>query len=342
LQHLLRTDRFNLVSGIGYFDIDSREIFDIEYNRRTVQSFSDDRDVRHINTYLYANIDLPLNLTVTLGGSYDDFAADGDGISDEEQFNPKLGVIWNPFANTTLRAAVFRTLTRTLISNQTIEPTQVAGFNQFFDESNAIDAWRYGGAVDQKFSESIYGGVEYTYRNLSVPYAVGTVGGDFDPRDAKSEEQIFRAYLFWTPHDWLSLTAEYLYEDFDRDSDSALDAKNVETHYVPLGLNFFHPSGLSAGLKGTYVDQDGEFQRREAFETFENGSDNFWLVDAAIQYRLPKRHGFITIGVANLFDEDFEYFDTETKPSPVSYDPTSIMPRIQPDRSAFLKVTLAF
>ena len=218
----------------------------------------------------------------------------------------------------------------------------MAGFNQFFDEEKAVDAWRYGGAIDQKFSESIYGGVEYTYRNLSFPYSLTDFEGDIDLRDAKWEENIFRAYLFWTPHNLFSLTAEYLYEDFDRDPDASFGAEDVETHYVPLGINFFHPSGFSAGLTGTYVDQDGEFTRKESSRDFDEGNDSFWLVDAAVRYRLPKRHGFITIGVANLFDEDFEYFDTETKLSIVSYDPTSIMPRIQPDRSAFLKFTLAF
>ena len=160
--------------------------------------------------------------------------------------------------NTTLRAAAFRTLKRTLITDQTLEPTQVAGFNQFFDENNATDAWRYGGAIDQKFTQSIYGGVEFTYRDLNVPF--------FNLRtdnleNSNWEENIFRAYLFWTPHKWLSLSAEYLYEDFDRDEDFNLGAKDVETNYVPLGINFFHPSGLSASFKGTYVDQDGEFER---------------------------------------------------------------------------------
>ncbi len=31
-----------------------------------------------------------------------------------------------------------------MITRQTIEPTQVAGFNQFFDLDNGTDAWNYG------------------------------------------------------------------------------------------------------------------------------------------------------------------------------------------------------
>ena len=58
-----------------------------------------------------------------------------------------------------MRAAAFRVLKRTLITDQTLEPTQVAGFNQFFDDLNGTEAWRYGGAIDQKFTDTIFGGV---------------------------------------------------------------------------------------------------------------------------------------------------------------------------------------
>jgi outer membrane receptor for ferrienterochelin and colicin len=203
----------------------------------------------------------------------------------------------------------------------------VAGFNQFFDEVNGTDAWRFGGAIDQKFTQSIYGGVEFTYRDMDVPY--NDEAGDL--KNSNWDEKILRTYLFWTPHNWFSLSAEYLYEDLHRDKDFADGAKDAKTHYLPLGINFFHPSGLSASFKGTYVDQDGEFERATNVGTFEDGDDNFWLFDAAINYRLPKRYGFISAGVKNLFDEDFEHFDTDRD-----------NPRIQPDRMAFVKVTFAF
>jgi outer membrane receptor protein involved in Fe transport len=84
-------------------------------------------------------------------------------------------------------------------------------------------------------------------------------------------------------------------------------------------------------LKTTYYDQDGKFARRVIIGApTEKADDNFWLVDAAISYRFPKRYGFFTIGVTNLFDEDFNYFDID-----------SDNPSIQPDRFIFGKVTLA-
>jgi outer membrane receptor protein involved in Fe transport len=115
------------------------------------------------------------------------------------------------------------------------------------------------------------------------------------------------------------------------DPDISLGAKEVKTHYVPLGLSFFHPCGLGIGLRATYVDQNGLFDRRMNAFVFETGEDNFWVVDAAISYRLPKRYGFITVGVTNLFDKEFNYYSADRD-----------NPRIQPDRVFFAKVTLAF
>jgi hypothetical protein len=200
----------------------------------------------------------------------------------------------------------------------------VAGFNQFYDDFDTTEAWRYGGALDQKFTDSIYGGIEYTYRDLSVPF-FNTVTNNSET--VKWDEKIFRTYLFWTPHEWVALSAEYLWERFERSENFADGANTVETNWVPIGINFFHPSGLSASLKGNYIDQQGSFGD---FGDFENGEDDFFLVDAAITYRLPKRFGFFKVGVSNLTDEDFEYFDTAPDNA-----------RIQPDRFFFASFTLA-
>ena len=333
LQHLFRRDRFNLISGIGYFYIDSQDTIKTYSDSTFVTRININGNIQHLNAYLYANIDLPLNLTVTFGGSYDDFDGDQDDNPDDEQFNPKLGLIWNPLPNTTLRAAAFRVLKRTLITDQTIEPTQVAGFNQFFDDNNATDIWSVGGAIDQKFSASLFGGLEYYYRNLSSNYLASTGNNDFDLKDAKREENILRSYLFYAPHEWVALSAEYLLEEFDRTEDDASGASEVITHYVPLGVNFFHPTGFSASIRGTYIYQDGDFERQGTTGSiFRAADDSFFLVDAALGYRLPKRYGRLTAGVRNLFDtEGFEYFDTDER-----------NPRIQPDRTFFIQLALAF
>ena len=347
LQHLFRSEYVNTVVGGGYFDIDidrttTDEVFDPFFTPPFLIVSSTERvktDIDHYNVYGYSYVNILDNLTLTLGASGDFFDRDekdrNDRDIDEDQFNPKLGITWSPLEGTTLRGAVFRTFKRTLITDQTLEPTQVAGFNQFYDDINATKAWVYGVGVDQKFSRNVYAGAEFTYRDMEVPYfpdiSVPPAAPSFVLREADWEEYLGRAYVYWTPHDWFALSAEYQYEKLDRDRNFPFTIKDVDTHRVPLGVNFFHPSGLSAGLKATYYYQDGTFQTQEAADDeFEDGDDKFWVVDAAVSYRIPKRHGFITFGVTNLFDEDFEYADLDVD-----------NPSVQPDQSVFFKVTLA-
>ena len=159
IQQQFRWERIGLIGGVGYVRVDEEvETTDFWFDTTT----REEGDTDHTNLYAYVPITYPRNVTWTIGASGDIFRSDMDG--DEDSFNPKFGVTWNPFPSTTLRAAAFRVFKRTLPTEQTIEPTQVAGFNQFFDDPIATKSWRYGGAVDQKFSQSVFGGVEFSRR----------------------------------------------------------------------------------------------------------------------------------------------------------------------------------
>jgi outer membrane receptor protein involved in Fe transport len=284
--------------------------------------------VDHTNPYVYSQIHVLENLTWTLGASVD-FYDTQDTDADREQFNPKMGITWSVTPSTTLRAAAFRTFKRNLIADQTLEPTQVAGFNQFYDDGNLTEAWRYGAAVDQTLGRDLFAGLEYSERDLEISFqdfmtlAYKTAGWD---------ESTGRAYLFWTPFNWISASLEYGYSRFRRDIKfvGPEEIVTLNTHQIPIGLNFFHPSGFYLRFKASYVDQDGEFGD-PLFGVTEIDGDQFWVVDAALGYRLPKRYGIISLEAFNLFDKGFQFQDT---------DPSN--PQIIPERSVLAKVTLAF
>ena len=328
-QHLFRWKRFNVTSGVGYY----------EANRNSVDiSTSSPADVResdthHTNLYLYALINYPEDITWTLGGSVD-FYDDSILDMDEEQFNPKFGLTWSPFPGTTLRGAAFRSLKRSLLADQTIESTQVAGFNQFFDDGNGADVWNYGIGIDQKFSAYLYAGTEFFKRDLKERgMTVTSVIEEFD-----SEEDFYRIYAYWTPNQWLALGPEYQFERFRNPLEFSKDEqiKRLDTHRVSLGGTFFHRFGLIARLKVTYVEQDGEFvvpplAPPPPFFATMTDDDQFWVVDASIGFRLPNRRGLITVEAKNLFDEEYNFQDT---------DPSN--PQIYPERLVLAKFTLAF
>jgi hypothetical protein len=341
LEYLFRSQFINLAIGGGYFDVSDK----LEQLVRFGPPFipgppitpptidvpgETGLNLKHGNVYAYSYINPIKNITVTVGASYDH--ADSEFLNEvKEQWNPKFGITWTPFQATTIRAAAFRTLKRTLITQQTLEPTQVAGFNQFFDDYDLTEAWTYGGAIDQKFSSSLFGGVEYSKRELKVPFFNFAADPESPPTEESSwYEYHGRAYLFWAPAKWMSLRAEYMYERLKREEPFIEGVKETDTHRVPLGINFFHPSGLSSSLTCTYFNQDGTFGGFYNGDPIRDGSDDFLTVDMAINYRLPKRYGFITVGVTNLFDKDFMFFDSDLNNA-----------SIHPGRTLFAKVSLA-
>ena len=330
LQHLFRSRWVNVTTGFGYFDINSHidARTGLDFPPPTILAATIDTDARHINAYSYANVRALEHVVVTIGGSGDFLDSDSEELGVRNQFNPKAGVTWEPWAGTVFRAAGFRTLKRTLVTDQTLEPTQVAGFNQFYDDINGTSAWRYGGGVDQRFTADVYGGVEVTKGDLEVPYLDFSGAAPAAGR-VPWQEALGRAYLFWTPREWLALRGEYQYERAQRSEKLADGVAAMDTHRVPLGVSVFLPRGFSASFRATYVHQHGRFE--EIAGGIRSGSSDFALLDLGLSYRLPKRYGIVSLGASNLLDRHFDYFDTDRN-----------NPLFQPARAVFSRITLAF
>jgi hypothetical protein len=271
-------------------------------------------------------------LTLTLGLSGDFQRTD---VVDRSQANPKAGLIWNfdghyPGAKvtTTLRAAAFRTVKRLVVSNQTLEPTQVAGFNQFFDDINGTKTWRFGAGLDQKISfaqplpglgeesRTIYLGAEFSKRNLSVPKIILQPERRIIEED--ENERIARAYINWTPLKSFAASAEYSFEQLSRDPGAQNPGALVrsKTHRFPLALRFFSVSGFFAIAQATYVQQSGRFLFLSG--DIQSGHDRFWVFDGSLGYRLPNRWGTLSVDVRNIFDSRFRFQDIDPKNSTVA------------------------
>ena len=123
VQHLFQTGRVQWTMGGGRFSENRTDETLIGFPPAQVE----ESETQHSNLYLYSLINYPVDITWVVGAS-------GDFLQGRNQFNPKFGLIWSSFASTRVRAAAFRVLKRTLISSMTLGPTQVGGFNQFFDE----------------------------------------------------------------------------------------------------------------------------------------------------------------------------------------------------------------
>jgi len=328
IQHLFRGDRFKTTSGIGYSRLRDRTLA-IERAlpggtvpaRSPVDSVDRPED---IHAYAYVPISLGSTATLTLGASFDSFHT---AALDTHPINPKFGLVWNILPSTTLRAAAFRVLKRFFVTNQTLEPTQLAGFNQFFDDLDGTDSTRYGFGLDHRFSRDLYGGFELSWRDISRQ-----ITGDVRHEEGQ-DERFYRSYIHWAPHPRLALGAEYQFEEFERESflfegrREFSGLPELRTHYLPLDISYFHPSGPFTRLGATYVDQ--EATRAD----LPSSHERFWTLDASIGYRLPKRYGLVSLDVRNLFDEEFDY-QNSFNAAPQQ------LPRFQPSRAVFLRINL--
>jgi tetratricopeptide (TPR) repeat protein len=309
-QYIYRRPRLNLVAGLAYSDVDVQEDTDIRIEDPSLPfpllevTTTESGKIRHPRGYFYGNVQVSSSIVATLGASYDDYEEEPLA---ETGFNPKFGVQWRISDRLSLRAAAFRTMKPALVNNRTLEPTQVAGFNQLFDDINATKSTRYGVGLDSALTADLIVGAELTRRDLDEP-VVRPFEGDvvFEGR----EEELHRAYLYWTPDDRVAVSGELVYDLWRADKGIATAFDNlpelVETISLPLGVTYYLPNGLSAGIAGTYVDQ--RVQRSE-LATQADGSDSFFLVDASMAYRLPKRLGTVALQVRNLFGEEFQYQD---------------------------------
>ena len=310
-RHFLRLGRVNLTAGAGYFGANRHRQSTIvipDPDPELTFTFSEEsRDKpEQTNLYGYATTNLPGHASLTLGASGDFYRR---SLLEINQFNPKFGLTWSPLPSTVVRVAAFRTLNRALVSGQTIEPTEVAGFNQLFADREGDDARRYGVAVDHTFTGALFAGAELARRNLRIPVPTSDETGTVI-EVLRGSERTARAYLYWTPTRVVSLTAEYFLERFDRDPAATGEEAflRVRTHRVPLGIRYYSPSGFAARMTATMIDQDGTFFIRGLPS---DGNDHFWVVDGAIKYRLPRRYGILALEARNLFDRHFLFQDTD-------------------------------
>ena len=340
-QYLYQAKQFNVTAGLAYAEVDQdfriEDVLDIvnptpagippsgSFGATVV----DRPTIKDGRGYLYGNIELPSTVTWTVGLTYQDYdepAVEADGVM------PKFGVQWHVNPALRLRASYFEVLKPALASNRTLEPTQVAGFNQFFDDANATDTKHYGVGADWRVNRDVHLGAELTQREIETPVFIGAGSAVIEDRD----EWYHRAYAYWTPTNRWSLTAEGIYDKYESEVSVNIDRPlEVRTVSFPLRAQYFHPNGFFGVAGVTYVDQK---VRRQAAATLSDGDDDFVVMDAALGYRLPGRRGVLSLVVQNLFDESFNYQDNSFR---TFQDEPSVGP-YAPERTLMARFTLNF
>lgn len=285
-----------------------------------------ENDVDQKNLYGYWHYRLGHAVAI-LGASFD--SIDEQNGANVDDWNPKFGLLWELSSGTTLRAAAFRTTNRDLVRNQTLEPTQVAGFNQFYDDSLGTKARRYGLGIDNKWSSTITSGAEVSRRKLDFVIANGADNIE------KRSERAHRAYVDWLLHPEIALHAELMHESSSRayivGQPSNLPVEMI-TQRLPLELRYFHSSGFYSRVRATAVAQKVINALELDTETLR---DRFWIGDMALGWSIPKGHGLVEVKMLNVFDRSFHYQSVDAGSGEAVSDP------FYPERAVFIEARLS-
>jgi tetratricopeptide (TPR) repeat protein len=248
---------------------------------------------------------------------------------ERNHLSPKLGIVWLISPKTVARAAATQSVKRDFIAGQTLEPTQIAGFNQFYDDATGTISRRIGLGLDHQFGQDAYAGFEASRRRLWLPL-IGT-----DIR-LPWRELSARSHFYWTHSPKgesccslsVGIAPEYARLRRHPDFGGTEGIVSLGTSIVPIALRVFAPAGITARLTASCVRQHGELLAPENSAKVHN---HFCVTDGALDYRLPGRWGTVSVGAKNLFDRKFAFVETD-----------SVNPRFAADRFIYLKLFLAF
>ncbi|HID82597.1 MAG TPA: TonB-dependent receptor [Thiotrichales bacterium] len=304
--------------------------------------------------YLYAFVPIMQEVKLTIGATYTTFdetvnrafnLPNGDVLSlpsedkDEDQINPKLGITWDITPATTLRLSAFREARR-FDDDLTLEPTQISGFNQIFNDFSSkviVDSKRYGFAIDHKINLNLYTGFSVLSADRSSE--ANTATGE--KRLFDSNRELAEGYLYYTPNKNISVKVDFDYENYSEPKEAfPPNILSLKTYRVPVGIKYYHSDKLSTEILATYYNQNGSYLLPDQTEI--TGQDNFWLFDSSITYNLPNRIGKITLGGKNIFNTSFNYEDRSNNTAFLSSKQDTNFYELSPERIIYGKFILHF
>lgn len=247
-----------------------------------------------------------------------------------DRINPKFALRIAPHEWIAFRVAAFQSVRPVFTTNQTIEPVQLLGFSQYFDDVNGTVSRTVAAGIDITAGPRTYIGLDGRRRKLEDPFNTFGV-----PDLTHPTEEAYRVVVNRILASELAVGFEYRNERFHRslaDASANFLPRSLHNQIVPLTVRWFPTERWFAGATVTTV-------RQESMSDFlapgDSGVSRFTVADFSVGYRLPGRHGALSFDVRNAFDQSFFYQDL----SFLTSEPLN--PRFLPTRTFFVRVTLS-
>jgi predicted Zn-dependent protease len=327
-QFVHRTGRYGWIVGAGGFDgtldlsstlggsLEGSELYGNAYGYVKV---SDLGPVELVGGLAVESVDSPVGLIPPR----DSFIIPTDVRYQNTLVSPKFGLTSTfPEAGLTIRAAGFSRLAPSIGRLQSLEPTQVSGFNQFYEDVGGTKSENYGIGFDQQFIGKIFFGGWWLIRHLEIPEATcptPTAAGcnlqaatELVTRDSKGD--LASAYFNVLIGRYVAGTIDW---DLDQRKFTNTQISNVglfqdyvKTERYHPQVRVFLPIGFFAAVGATYRTQRvEEYDDFTVQQTTNVERPKFWTMDAQVGWRLPNRLGFVSLEGTNLTDREFDFYE---------------------------------
>ena len=304
LQHAGRFQNSQWLSGLGFLKID--RTFETETSLEVLPGVVVTDRIRqesqptHTNAYSYLTYHPWQPLTLQWGLAWD--ALNPEQRSEQRQWSPKFGAIYSPQPTLDLRFAAFRTLRREMAAQQTLEPTNLAGFNQFYDDPNTADAHNLAVGLDHRPQTDWFWGVSSQVRELDFDI----IQGNQPAKRYEQRQKTAETYLSHVISSQLILSARWVWEDFENDyAREAVNELSRQTAYrLPLAARLFL-GAWQLTVEAEYLNQTLDFTQLNtttlALEPTQT-EQAAWIGNLGARYLLPNRVGHLELGIDNLGD----------------------------------------
>jgi len=266
------------------------------------------------------------------------------GEESVEKVLPKLGAIWRPSREITVRAAYTESVAGASFDESIrLEPTQVAGFSQTYRtiisesiaSSVAVPIYKtLGGGIDGKLPTGTYWGVEAAVLRSEVQRLSGVFGlsetllavgpqrfePSFTVERLDYEEKVLTASANqlmgrdWSVGAAYRLSEAELHTRLPEVAVAAYPAADRLQESTLQQLNLFalfnHPCGVFARADALWTSQenrghaDAPAPATAASPTMPG--DDFWQYNAEIGFRFARNRAEVAVGVLNLSDTDYQ------------------------------------
>jgi tetratricopeptide (TPR) repeat protein len=298
---------------------------------------------KQVNTYTYLFHTTSNQIRTQLGLNYSQPSPNNH--HNNGQLSPKIAISWSSPQNHHWSITAYQSFINSAIGHSyySTEPTHVGDFNQLYDEEPQTISNNYGASWNAQLGKNTYGGIKALFRETKTPVVLG--GVDQLTFYARNSYLTISSYLYWTLTRQTTLSLEYFLEEIDQPEVTTplalvfySDAiAKLITHSIPITLSYNLPNGLTSQLSLTYCDQEGVYTVNPGAREHES----FWLTDISFTYRKSTPRINFTLGVKNLFNQSFQYEDSNTYDA-FSSSESGVPSQLAIKRQFFAKATINF